>query len=109
MIRRKIRQLAENDRPDWLVNRIPDGVWNWAFGVTPDEALVQKALAELQARPSITVYDFQDGQEFNRRSANPFGELRRSMESVAEQLTKMGEALNNMFAGLRVAAHDSLT
>lgn len=98
MIRNALQTLANNDRPEWLVRRIPAGVWNWAFGITPREAMMQAALVELLARPGITVYDY-DGQ--NRRPANPFAELRRGLAKTAEAAAAMAAHLNQMFAGVR--------
>ncbi|OBI95562.1 hypothetical protein [Mycobacterium sp. 1465703.0] len=98
MIRTALQNLANNDRPEWLVRRIPAGVWNWAFEVTPNEAMMQDAYAALMARPNITVYDY-DGR--NRRPANPFAELRRGLAKTAEAAAAMAEHLNQMFAGFR--------
>lgn len=102
-LRKALQQLAEADPPNWLSLHMPDGVWNWAFELTADEALAQKAALTLATDSRITVYDFMDGQEFNRRDANPFAGLRRSMEIIADGITKMGENVNAMFASLSEA------
>jgi hypothetical protein len=98
MIRSALHRLAEKGSPAWLVRRIPDALWNWAFEVTPTEALMQKAFCDLQARPDITVYDY-DGQ--NRRTANPFATMQRSMAAIADAAKKMGDNITAMFTDLR--------
>lgn len=96
MIREALQRLAENDSPNPIVARIPDAVWRWAFGVTVDEALMQNAVLELATNPSITVYDFEGGCEFNRRPANPFAALRPALESIADSIANLGDHVTEM-------------
>jgi hypothetical protein len=88
MIRSALQRLAEKDSPAWLVRHIPDAVWNWAFEATPTEALLQQAHVQLLARPEITVYDFEDGQEINRRTANPWARLQLALKGVTAAMEK---------------------
>lgn len=99
MIRNALQRLAAQNSPSWIVRRIPDWVWNWAFDVTPEESLMQMAFADLMARPHITVYEFYDGQEFHRRSASGLWvELRQSAQKAAEHLAEMSDAIESIMA-----------
>jgi hypothetical protein len=61
------------------------------------------AHAELATNASITVYTMKDGQEFNRRPANPFLAIEQSFGRFAKAANQAGTALNEAFRAFRDA------
>jgi hypothetical protein len=57
---------------------------------------IERAREELATNDTITVYDFEFGEEFNRRPANPFLGIRRSFERLSASATKMTERMQDM-------------
>jgi hypothetical protein len=55
------------------------------------ESLARQGLA---TNPTITVYEMLDGQEFNRRPANPWLGVRLSFDKLGEAAGRASESLS---------------
>lgn len=58
---------------------------------TLDEILV-RARAELRTNSTIEVYDFDDGEEWMRRAANPWPGINGAMRRLGESLKKAADS-----------------
>lgn len=56
------------------------------------DQILKRARAELRINPSIEVYDFENGQEVNRRPANPWAKLNALLHAKLNALLHEGKA-----------------
>lgn len=98
MIRSALRRMVSEDEPNWIMRMTPDVFWRWLFDIGEIDALVQSARLKLVTSTTITVYEFVDGREINRRDANPLAGLQRAIPRITDAFAKMAADVQVQFA-----------